>query len=241
MSDNINQLYPDVTAAGSLRNALQSALNAIGSELKVTSFDGSAKFVAYARVESGPRFSQVYIAAKERLFLSDFWSRGVMLAGGKTPDLAGMASAINRWVAWSCTTGELASEFTFVVVESRAAAYESGEEVEYKWQGYLETIADRYPELAAFVQAASKRQELRQLFPYTSLNAFCFSRCTGYPFTRDTPFVGPLRGGQYQVVDPAGQVLGTGDAETAADLLVGNLPPGCGRAIAGTADDIARV
>jgi hypothetical protein len=162
-----------------------------------------------------------------------------MLAQGQTPDLADVASAINRWVSSSSTTGELSSEFTFVVVEPRAAAYETGQEVEYTWQSYLTTISDRFPELAAFVQSASRRHELRQLFPYTSLNSFCFTRCTGYPFTRDTPFVGPLRVGQYQVVGPAGHVLGTGDAETAADLIVRNLPQGCGPAVAGTADDFA--
>jgi hypothetical protein len=79
---------------------------------------------------------------------------------------------------------------------------------------------------------------LRRLFPYTSLNIFCFSRCTGYPFTLDTPFVRPVMENWYEVMSASGLVLGRGDAEAAAELVVANLPPGCGPAVPGTADDL---
>ena len=210
MPDDTTRLYPDLVAAGGLCNALQAALTAAGSGLRVSGLDPAVNFVVYARVESGPRFSQVYIAAQERLFLFDFWSRGVMLAQGGTPDLAGVAGAIDRWITSGCTTSELASVFDFVAVEPRAASYESGDEVEHRWRDYLANMGDRFPELTSFVRAASCRRELRQLFPFTSLNTFCFSRCTGYPFTRDTPHVRPLRGGLYEVVGPGGRVLGRG-------------------------------
>jgi hypothetical protein len=238
MSEDTARHYPDLAAAGGLSNALQTALAEIGSALEVTNLGPGFNSAVYARVGSGTRSSQVFIRAEERLFLFDFWSRGVMLAGGLTPDLADVAKAIDRWVGSSCTTAELAADFAFVEVEPRAASYERGEEVEYRWRDYLANMCHGFPELVAFAQAAARRRELRQLFPFTSLNTFCFSRCTGYPFTRDTPYVWARRDGQYEVLSPDGQVLGRGDAEAAIRLVVEYLPPDCGPAVPGTADDV---
>jgi hypothetical protein len=238
VSKNTNEFYPDLVAAGGLADALQNALREICSPLTVSELEKSIRFVVYARVESGSRFSQVYIAAQERLFLFDFWARGVMLAQGQTPHLTAMARAIDKWVQSDCSTTDLVAGFPFVAVEDKAAAYERGEEVEERWRSYMASIG--FPELVAFVAAASQRPKLRQLFPYTSLNMFCFSRCTGYPFTRDTPYVRPLQQGQYEVVSRKGNVLGRGNAEEAADLVVANLPPGCALAVPGTADDLEK-
>jgi hypothetical protein len=238
LSKTANDWYPDLIALGGLPTALQSALREIGSVLTVSELDNGINFVVHARVESPPRFSQVYIAAQERLFLFDFWARGVMLARGQSPHLSETGGAIDKWVASSCTAAQLAAAFRFVVVEPTAAAYERGNEVEERWRSYIGGIQIRFPELVPFVQAASRRPELRQLFPYTSLNMFCLSRCTGYPFCRDTPFVRPINKGQYEVVSASGAVLGRGDAEEAADLVVVNLPLGCGPAVPGTADDL---
>jgi hypothetical protein len=231
-----NDLYPDLIAHGGLANALQSALREIGSTLNVSELDKDINFVVYACVESGSRSSQVYIGAEERLFIFDFWARGVMLAQGQTPHLAEVARAIDKWVASSCSTADLAAAFRFVTVEPEAEAYERGAEVEERWRSYISGIG--VPELAPFVEAASRRPQLRRLFPYTSLNMFCFSRCTGYPFTLDTPFVRPVKKGWYEVVSSSGVVLGRGGAEAAAELVVANLPPGCGPAMPGTADDL---
>jgi hypothetical protein len=236
VSKTTNDLYPDLIALGGLAHALQLGLREIGSALTVSELDKGINFVVYARIESGSRFSQVYIAAEERLFLFDFWARGVMLAQGRTQHLAEMARAIDRWVASSCSTADLAAAFPFVAVEQKAAAYERGEEVEERWRSYIKGIG--FPELVPFVEAASRRPELRQLFPYTSLNMFCFSRCTGYPFTRDMPFVRPVEKSQYEVVSASGVVLGRGNGEEAAELVVANLPSGRGPAVPGTAEDL---
>ncbi len=238
ISKNISDLYPDLIAAGGLAHALQSSLREIGSSLVVTELDKRVNFVVFARVELGTRLSQVYIAAEQRLFLFDFWARGVMLARAETPHLAETARAIDKWVASNCTTADLAASFTFVAVEQKAPVYERGEEVENQWQVFMKSTG--FAELARFVEAASQRRQLRQLFPHTSLNMFCFSRCTGYPFTRDTPFVRPLKDGRYEVATMSGTVLGRGTAEEAADLVVANLPPNCGPAVPGTAEKLAR-
>lgn len=236
-SKNIDgALYPDLIAAGGLGSALQSSLRDVGSSLTASELLG-IHFVVHAGVESGSRFSQVYIDDEERLFCFDFWARGVMLATAGTPHLTDVARAIDMWVGSACATAELAAAFRFVTVAKHAAAYERGEEVEQRWQSYM--ASSELPELMAFVAAASQRKTLRQLFPYTSLNIFCFSRCTGYPFTRDTPFVRPVMNGQYEVVDPSGTVLGRGNGDDAAELVVAHLPHNCGPAIPGTADTLA--
>jgi hypothetical protein len=237
MSQTLNDLYPDVLARGGLSTALQAELLEIGSALSVSEAGPRINSEVYARVASGRRSSQASIAVKERLFLFDFWARGVLLARGQTPHLGEMARAIDTWVASNCSSGKLAAAFAFVVVEPKAAIYERGEEVEERWQSYLQDVG--FPELAPLVEAASRRRELRQLFPFTSLDTLCFSRCTGYPFTGDTPIVRSLKNGRFEVVSPAGAVLGHGDAEEAAALVVAHLPPGCGPAVAGTADDLS--
>jgi hypothetical protein len=239
LPEDTRHLYPDLATADGLVNALQAALIEIGSPLTVADLDSRVPF-AYALVKSGPRSSQVYIAANERLFLFDFWNRGVGLAQGKTPNLSDAARAISRWVSSSCTTAELASGFAFVAVRAEAAGYERGDEVEQRWQEYMANLGEPHAELVAFVRAAARRPELRQLFPYTSMYTFCFSRCTGYPFTRDIPRVTPLSDGHYEVTTPDGHPLGRGNADAAVELVVKHLPADCGPAVPGTADDVSK-
>jgi hypothetical protein len=179
VAKEITELYPDLVEQGGLANALRAALREIGSPLSVSELDKSVRFVVYARVESGPRFSQVYVGAQTRMFSFDFWNRGVYLAHGATPIILKMARSIDKWIASCCTTSELARAFPFVQVQPAAAAYERGEEVKQRWRQYVGSLGERFPELAAFVTAAAAEPKLRQLFPFTSLNRFCFSRCTG--------------------------------------------------------------
>ena len=62
------ELYPEVVAAGCLSQAIDKAFIAIGSLLRTKIEDGKLNPpFAYARVEAGKKFSQIYIAAKEKL------------------------------------------------------------------------------------------------------------------------------------------------------------------------------
>ncbi len=237
VAKDIPELYPDLIEQGGLANAVQAALRKIGSSLSVS--DKSVPFVVYARVESGHRSSQIYIGANTRMFSFDFWSRGVCLAHGATPNILELASSIDKWITSDCSTAELASAFRFVRVQPTAAAYERGEEVEMRWQQYLASLGEKFPELTAFVVAAAAEPKLRQLFPFTSLNRFCFSRCTGYPFTRDTPHVIPRGHDEYEVKSSSGKSLGRGNAAAAVALVVGSLPPRCGPAVPGTAEQLS--
>jgi hypothetical protein len=240
MAQPTRALYPELIDEGGLAAVLQAALLRIGSAMRVVELDEGITPVLCVTVRSASRESQVFIAAEERLFLFDFWSRGVMLATGRTSDLENVARAIDRWVGSNCGTGDMTSAFDFVKAEPSAWSYEQGCEVEERWREYLATIPESIPELNAVVSAASNRPELRRLFPYTSLNRLCFSRCTGYPFTRDTPVVAPAGPEGYRVYSSAGKDLGCGSAEQVLDIVIENLPSGCGPAVAGTAEEIGR-
>jgi hypothetical protein len=230
-----DELYPDLIAQGGLASALQAALRTIGSSLCIADPDKSFSFVVSARVESGDRFSQIYVGAKTRMFSFDFWNRGVYLVAGATPDILEMSRSIDKWIASGCLTGELASAFPFVQVQQSAAAYERGEEVEMQWRAFLASLGNSVPELSAFVAAAAAEPKLRQLFPFISMNRFFFSRCTGYQFTSDTPHVVPLGPDEYEVIACSGASLGRGDAAHAVALAVAALPANCGPAVLGTA------
>lgn len=236
---HISELYPDLIEQGGLANVLQPALREIGSSLSVTELDKSVHFVVYARVEAGHRFSQIYIGAQTRMFSIDFWNLGVCLAHGVTPETLEMARAIEKWITTGCLTCDLVGAFPFVKVQPDAAEYERGEEVEMRWRQYLTNLGERFPELTAFVEAAAEEPKLRQLFPFTSLNNFCFSRCTGYPFTRDTPRVVPLGRNEYEVFSSSGDSLGRGPAADAVVLAVAALPPNCGPAVPGTGEQFS--
>ena len=92
------------------------------------------------------------------------------------------------------------------------------------------------------VCAASRRPALRQLFPVLNMfSSLAFSRCTRYPFSSDVLRI--VHSGEfvYTVYDglPSEAVLGSGDADYVADLVVQHLPPDCGPAFVGSVDELA--
>ena len=231
------RLYPDLNEMGGLCPALQAALTDINSPLHVSdrySWEASS----YARVESGNRFSQVYIASLERRFLFELWQDGVALAAGGTDSLKGLALSLNAWIEDRLTVGDLITKFPFISARDHAEPFEQGREVEWKWQYLRRTIPEDFPELVPFLNEAVNDPTLRQLFPFTSLNRFCFSRCTGYPYSGDCPIVTPRGVGLYKVTGPKQEFDGVGDAREAVRLVLKQLPDDCGPARAGTARDL---
>jgi hypothetical protein len=261
---NVDQssFYSDVTEAGGLGPAIEAQLKAIRSPLCVEKADPDFAALlpfAWEVVKRKQRFSQIKTAKHQRLFLLDFWDRGVCLAHGSTPSLPGVADVINAWVAKEVSTGELHRQFPFVAVEATAETHEQGAaaEVERKWQALYSHIKSEESRgaLLPLMERAMEVPVLRRLFPFTSLDWLCFSRCTGYPFSGDCPSVcsthfrfavrptpaqraalGPPR--PYTVADSKGHFLGEGDAVEAVDLIVQHLPPNCGTAVQGTAEDL---
>jgi len=238
------KFYPDIAHAGSISVALSKSLADVGSSLVADATEVD-DFMPYAKVEKETRFSQISLAGGERLFLVDFWSEGVIFGNGSTPELSDVARAINAWIVDKSAIEKMLSNFDFFSPTESGKAHEGGVIVEHKWQNLLEYwkgekqpigTPDRNP--AQLIEAAMKRPILRQLFPYTSLISLCFSRTTGYPFTNDCPRIEPQGNGKYFVYAPdTFDILGEGLVEDVLDILINHLPPNCGSAVNGTADD----
>jgi hypothetical protein len=233
------ELYPDVEAAGSLAEAVQAALAALGSDLQVTGWPhASSQPFAYARAEVGGRFCQIKLAKNERVFLSDFWDQGVCLAHAQSQSLGEIAGAISYWIAGG-PHAPLAGALPCLQFNAQAQVHEAGAaaEVEARWTEIRDYVRRRMPKLSPLVEELADIPAVRALYPYTSLHWICLSRCTGYPFSGDCPNAACTGDSLYEVqLDRT--PLGTGSAAEAARLVAAHLPPGCGPAVQGTAEDL---
>jgi hypothetical protein len=206
----------------------------------------------------------MYLAAHERLFLFDFWSQGVLYANAACENLTDAAKAIHFWIAETPTIADMEKRFSFFRPTDEGKAHEAGQAVEYEWESLLnrlteleEDMSDESISLRPLIEAARRRPELRQLFPYMSLDRLCFSRTTGYPFTSDCPRAVAMENGRYRVYsakprfekrrygggeyeEAVYEVIGEGNVEEVINMLVANLPPNCGAAVSGTAEDLNR-
>lgn len=232
-------LYSDIEHAGGLVAAIAHYFAQLNPKAKVHGLPNGAGPVC-AIVVYGKRFSQVYLIAEERAFAFDCWLRGVIFSNAVTNDYQVAMHAIGLWVLTECVTDELQSRFPFVSIEKDAKAYETGHEVEEKWQQCFDYIP-RYhyvSNLTPFLHEAAQHPQLRQLFPYTTLGTFHFSRCTGQPYSGDCPSVFPIEDNLFEVSTSTGDVIGRGNAAKAVDLVVRHLPPNTGPAIFVTADEL---
>jgi hypothetical protein len=235
-------MYTELDAAGGLGNALNAEFIKLNSCLKIL-FNNSLDKMPFPHsvVKRGKKLSQIYLAATEKLYLPDFWKEGVCLAQGQTNKLPDLARALDFWLCQDVTTQELATAFTFINPNDSAVAFDENSEVDFTWRRIQadESRAD----LKAFVDLAIRDEVLSELFPFTSLFTLCFSRCTGYPYTYDTPTVTPvgrslLWGYEYEVRLPSHKVAGRGSAAEALALVKAHLPPGIKPAVKGTAEDL---
>jgi hypothetical protein len=120
---------------------------------------------------------------------------------------------------------------------------EAAEAVAAQWQ----IVLDMDPQLLnpEFSRAAFAEPRLRMLYPLVSHGSLQFSRCTKFPWSRDIPALFRRARGGFTVLrlnEPVGSDRQTvGESETVEEairLIVENLPPGCGPAVTGTADDL---
>jgi hypothetical protein len=261
LSQQINQrLYPDVVESGGLSEALAKAMADLPGALRVSTLENSS---TYARVADESRFSQMYIALEERLFLFYFGSEGVGYGNGKSSILTDAAQAIHFWITEKPSIAVMERRFEIFKPSEAGKAHETGQFVEYQWDSLLYRWRQREGDSPycwsplPVIQAARKRPELRQLFPFTSHANLCFSRTTGFPYTDDCPHTMLTGDGRYRAysakymlekrtyngsdwMERVYEVIGEGSAEEVAEMLIMNLPPNCGAAINGTADHLIR-
>ncbi|MCI3276165.1 DUF6193 family natural product biosynthesis protein [Streptomyces cylindrosporus] len=104
---------------------------------------------------------------------------------------------------------------------------------------------DEWPLFAPFaelVRVAHAEPLLRQLYPWTGMWELHFSRCTEIRHTWDIPYIGTLRDGRYYVEGPSRsspRIAETDSAQAAVTTVVDRLPPHCGPAFIGNAEELA--
>lgn len=254
-------MYPELEKVGGLANAINLEFEKLKSTLKVAVDENYGKIpVTYARVEEGNKFSQIYIAAEEKLYLPDFWREGACLAHGSIDSISDLAQAVHYWLTQNVSTQELSKQFNFVQPNCKAEAFDKNKEVEYTWKRLVSE--DDSLELKEFIDLASKDEVLNKLFPFTSLYTLCFSKCTGFPFdTTDLPNVTPIEyihfalpkntseyakvrqvasttnSKLYVVTKNKTQYVGEGNAFESLKIVRDNLPNDIKPARKGTADD----
>lgn len=106
------------------------------------------------------------------------------------------------------------------------------------WDYALRTAAEDFPSLLPLVEEAERTPALRALFPYFGHEWLFFSRYTEFPYSYDLPHGRAEPEGGFLVRAPVGRVeLRTRSPREAVRFLLTHLPPGCGPAVLGSADD----
>jgi Family of unknown function (DUF6193) len=226
-----------------LEKELRQALIGVSTDLTIHSSSP-----AWAVVKRNPRHIQM-VATTRPEFSLDFWMQGVEYGVGGAADFSDVVASIFHFLIDWVPLRTMASRFSWFKPSAGGLAHEQGaqEFVSYEWselERWVTCIDLPKPvpvilNLGPIVREAAERPELRQLRPFTSLFALCFSRTTGYPFPRDCPHAEPIGNDLYRVTSADSKVLfDSVDVVQAVDALVASLPPNCGPAIQGTSEDM---
>jgi hypothetical protein len=164
-------LYPDVTAAGDLRTALQHTFDILGLRLEARHVSSPGWVFTAAFARAGDRDANVHLTAGQRMFAVDLWSPGFRMAHGSAPDLAHVAAAAGMFLD-GAGLRQLRSAWPFVKHGELAEALERGEPeaIACRWRRMLTgpPLRDRRGELHDFLVAAADEPRLRMLYPFTS-------------------------------------------------------------------------
>lgn len=232
-------MYFKIKKYGSINEVLNKEFSSINSPLRVVVDKNVLKPpMSWAMIRNENKYSQVHLAKEKELYLPDFWRNGVCLAHGQTSDIKELVRVINHWLLEDVTTKELTLKYDLVSPAEKAEAFDEKREVEYTWNHYLKDESE--DELRDFIRVAINDQIVGNLFPYKSLSRLCLSRCTGYPYTSDTPFVNPSREkkGVFEVWSNDYKKIGEGSAQEALEYIKSCLPANTKPAISGTAYDL---
>jgi hypothetical protein len=233
-----SDLYPDLVSAGGLRSALLLRAELLGVRLEGVVSPSGRQAEMYVGVKTRKGELQASLAGSRRIFLVRIWGAGAELATGKTESLDDLLIAMSLW-AEGARLRAIRNRVPFIEFDTLGEAYENGDEVEEKWR-ILE--ASDNPYVARFAAEAQRNPVLAGLFPYLSHSKLFLSRCTGYPFTNDAPYVRFSSAGDYAVIDAddGREVVQTASPALAVGALADVLPHGYGPAVHGTARDLAQ-
>lgn len=239
----IKKLYPEIVIAGGLVKALNLSLEKNNSSFLCieNNLFGETNLTS-AILKNKNHSSQIYIASEKKLYLFDFWENGVCLGFGKINDIHSLTRIIDYWLRCDLTIKDLIEKYSFISANDIANSYYDNKEVEYQWNKILKDDYITQVGLIEFVELAIKDEILSKLFPFTSMTTLRFSRCTGFPYTNDTPTVTPIGNKSFKVnstfeIDNDENYLGKGTAIEVLKIVKNNLPYNISPAVKGTAND----
>jgi hypothetical protein len=233
---SIEDLYPEVAAAGSLAAALDAVAARHGLSLRtVRALEPSPLTSAGVPSESPVRDDLGVIASTgERHLNFEGWGQGIQLIVGNTDDLVEVVRTAHLWRAGT-PLHDIRRSLPFVVLTRRGEVAEQGpaEVVAAEWQWLRQRTGETANHMA-LIEAAYNEPRLRQLYPYTSHSVLNFSTTTGYPFSPSPVSLTAHSSPPNFQVWGRRQVLGeTATATEAVALAVAHLPADLGPAVAG--------
>jgi hypothetical protein len=117
-------------------------------------------------------------------------------------ELEDVPASIAAWLVERVSIGELAKRFAGIELESHAPLLES-DPARWHWQHVLERIADSDDVLAPLrelIAELAKSPIATKFYSFSSMNRFCFSASSHYPWVNDgLPVVAPAADGTYVV------------------------------------------
>lgn len=163
-----------------------------------------------------------------RVFLLEFWDGGVAMGQMATASLETAARALHSWVARAWRLAEMQETHLEFRPTPDAWGFENGNEMEERWQDYLQN-SHEWPHMGPFLEAAAANPTLRGLFPFFSMRTLRFSLCTDFPYLCAPPSVRVYQPGRFRV-DQGDTLLGIGDANEAVAIVLRHIPPDTGPA-----------
>ena len=193
----------------------------------------------------------VHLSAEKLKSYGNLWDRGVSAGELSSASLADTVAFLRTALARDTPVGTIQSEMPFFRAFESGLIQDKGRDayLDYQWRELFRVLEENleyfvFAQIYKLAQIASQTPKLRQLLPYTSVGRFCFSRCLGFPFSYDCPSAQAFGENYFQVYASNGMnewdknPIGFGNATEAAQMLVDALPPDCGPAVLGTADDL---
>jgi hypothetical protein len=235
--------YPEIGFERTLGRVILEIIALSGREVTLSD---ESKEVFSARFRKDCRIATIGTAGTDRIFITDFSSRGVPLAHHRTSDLREVARAVESWLMDELNLREMKQRLTNLFVSEVSFETEAGRGVAARWNLLLSPHDDEPtltsllgPEFRALVRAAASRPLLRQLVPVVSMGFYLsFSRTIGYPFAMAGDCAVWAADNRCGFFKRGGYAPAEGTVEEMLDLVERSLPPDVGPAIFGTAEDL---
>ncbi|MAT14064.1 MAG: hypothetical protein CMJ46_02195 [Planctomyces sp.] len=211
-----------------VQDIFEKEMARIGSPLATApypaDYPGRSSLKTIAQFAWGNRDVVVIQKSRAQHFFTGFFQDDYCFAGTELSYLSALCEVIHRWVI--VREGlDMFGEYPSITLNANISVIDP-EVMETEWRSIYESINSNRPELVEFVRVAIETEELRHLFPFTSLERFCFSRRANQPFTTDLPSVCSKPDGTYKVIDrwtiseEPPRILGQGSAEDAREILL---------------------